>query len=279
MFVNKVKSFFRLFLQAIKGETQDYTSGNIDKAIMLLSIPMILEMSMESLFAVVDVYFVSLLKDNDAVATVGLTESVLTLIYSLAMGLSMGATAMVARRVGERNIKAAQTAAMQAIYIGLVLSSLITFVGIFFSEDILRLMGASEVLISNNVGYTRWMFTGNITIMLLFLINGIFRGAGDASIAMRALLLANGLNIILDPIFIFGLGPIPSFGVEGAGIATNTGRAAGVLFQLYYLFRGKGIIKLHFGIPVLWDIVGRLIKVSAGSTGQFLSARQAGFFS
>jgi putative MATE family efflux protein len=270
MFVNKVKSFFRLFLQAIKGETQDYTSGNIDKAIMLLSIPMILEMSMESLFAVVDVYFVSLLKDNDAVATVGLTESVLTLIYSLAMGLSMGATAMVARRVGERNITAAQTAAMQAIYIAFGFSVLITLVGIFFSEDILRLMGASQELITNNVGYTRWMFTGNTTIMLLFLINGIFRGAGDASIAMKALLLANGLNIILDPIFIFGFGPIPAFGVEGAGIATNTGRAAGVLFQLYYLFRGQGVIKLRLGIPVLWDIVGRLMKVSAGSTGQFL---------
>ena len=267
----KTKSFFRLFVQAIKGDTQDYTSGSIDKAILLLSIPMILEMSMESLFAVVDVYYVSQLHDNDAVATVGLTESVLTLIYSLAMGLSMGATAMVARRVGERDIKAARVAAMQAIYIGLGLSLLITFAGVFFSENILHLMGASESLIENNSGYTRWMFTGNITIMLLFVINGVFRGAGNASIAMRALLLANGLNIVLDPIFIFGFGPVPAYGVEGAAIATNIGRGIGILFQFYHLFRGKGLIKLHSGnSPILWDIIWRLVKVSAGGTGQFL---------
>lgn len=268
---NKLRSFLRLFVQALKGRTQDYTTGSIDRAIILLSVPMILEMSMESLFAVIDVYFVGRLNDNDAVATVGLTESVLTLIYSLAMGLSMGATAMVARRVGEKNIKAAQRAAIQAIYIGIGLSVAITFVGIFFSADVLRVMGASESLIEKNSGYTRWMFTGNITIMLLFLINGIFRGAGDASIAMRSLLLANGLNIVLDPIFIFGVGPVPAFGVEGAAIATNIGRGTGVLFQLYHLFNGKSLIKLHAAnINIVWDIIWRLIKVSAGGTGQFL---------
>jgi putative MATE family efflux protein len=268
---NKLNSFFRLFKQAINGDTQDYTSGSIDKAIILLSIPMILEMSMESLFAVIDVYYVSQLHDNDAVATVGLTESVLTLIYSLAMGLSMGATAMVARRVGEKDIKAAEVAAIQAIYIGLGLSLFITLIGVFFSEDILRLMGASELLIEKNSGYTRWMFTGNITIMLLFLTNGVFRGAGDASIAMRSLLLANGLNIFLDPIFIFGAGPIPAFGVEGAAIATNIGRGIGVSYQLYHLFRGKGLIKLHAqNVTVVWNIIGRLVNVSAGGTGQFL---------
>lgn len=268
---DKLKSFIRLFIQAIKGETQDYTTGSIDRAIILLSIPMILEMLMESLFAVVDVYFVSRLNDNDAVATVGLTESVLTLIYSLTMGLSMGATAMVARRVGEKNVKAAQVAAIQAIYIAIGLAVLVSVVGIFFSENVLRVMGASEALIDNNSGYTRWMFTGNITIMLLFVINGIFRGAGDASIAMRSLLLANGLNIILDPVFIFGFGPIPAFGVEGAAIATNIGRGTGVLYQLYHLFRGKSLIKLHrANIQILWDIIGRLIKVSSGGTGQFL---------
>src|SRR5688572_10784603 len=267
---NKLVYFLRLFKQAIKGDTQDYTTGSIDKAIVLLSIPMILEMAMESLFAVIDVYYVSRLNDNDAVATIGLTESVLTLIYSLAMGLSMGATAMVARRVGEKDIKSATVAGMQAIYIGLGLSLIITVVGIFFSEDILRVMGASESLIEKHVGYTKWMFTGNITIMLLFLINGIFRGAGDASIAMRSLLLANGLNIILDPVFIFGLGPIPAFGVEGAAIATNIGRGIGVLYQLYHLFNGKSLIKLTTKIGVMWDIIWRLIKVSAGGTGQFL---------
>jgi putative MATE family efflux protein len=148
---------------------------------------------------------------------------------------------------------------------------MITAAGIFFSEDILRVMGASEALIEKNSGYTRWMFTGNITIMLLFLINGVFRGAGDASIAMRALLLANGLNIILDPVFIFGFGPIPAFGVEGAAIATNIGRGTGVLFQLYYLFNGKSLIKLHgANTEIVWNIIGRLIRVSAGGTGQFL---------
>ncbi|MBA4053251.1 MAG: MATE family efflux transporter, partial [Marivirga sp.] len=267
----KVNSFLRLFKQALKGDQQDYTSGSIDKAILLLSIPMILEMAMESIFAIVDVYFVSQLNDNDAVATIGLTESLLTLIYSLAMGLSMGATAMVARRVGEKDIKAAEVAAAQAIFVGLGLSAVICVTGIFFSTDLLRLMGASEQLIQKNAGYTRWMLSGNITIMMLFLINGIFRGAGDASIAMRSLILANTLNIILDPVFIFGLGPIPGFGVEGAAIATNIGRGAGVLYQVYHLQKGKGIIKLHSeNFLIQWNIIVRLIKVSAGATGQFL---------
>ncbi|HEX6891399.1 MAG TPA: MATE family efflux transporter [Chryseolinea sp.] len=267
----KLSSFLVLFKQAIKGDQQDYTSGSIDKAIFLLSIPMILEMAMESLFAVVDVFFVSQLNDNNAVATVGLTESLLTLIYSLAMGLSMGATAMVARRVGEKDIKSAEEAAAQAILVGIALSIVITLVGIFFSTDLLRLMGASEDLIEKNAGYTSWMLSGNITIMMLFLINGIFRGAGDASIAMRSLWLANTLNIVLDPVFIFGFGPIPAYGVEGAAIATNIGRGIGVLYQLYHLQKGSGLIKLHFNnLIVQWNIIVRLIKVSAGGTGQFL---------
>jgi putative MATE family efflux protein len=267
----KLSSFFALFRQAIKGDQQDYTSGSIDKAILLLSIPMILEMAMESLFAVVDVYFVSKLNDNNAVATIGLTESILTLIYSLAMGLSMGATAMVARRVGEKNIKAAEEAAAQALIVGIALSILITAVGVFFSTDLLRMMGASEELIEKNSGYTSWMLSGNITIMMLFLINGVFRGAGDASIAMRSLWLANTLNIALDPVFIFGFGPIPAYGVEGAAIATNIGRGVGVLYQLYHLRKGSGLIRLHIGnLVVQWNIIVRLIKVSAGGTGQFL---------
>jgi putative MATE family efflux protein len=279
MTVTKVNSFFRLLKQALKGEEQDYTSLGIDKAIFLLSVPMILEMIMESVFAVVDVYFVSQLNDNDAVATIGLTESVLTLVYSIAMGLSMGATAMVARRVGEKAIKEAEVAAVQSIYIALAFSIMVSVVGIFFSGSILRLMGASEALIDNNVGYTRWMFTGNITIMLLFLINAIFRGAGDASLAMRSLLLANGLNIVLDPIFIFGLGPIPKMGVEGAAIATNIGRACGVLYQLYHLFFGKGLVKVtRKNLQLRWDIILRLLKVSAGGTGQFLIASASWLF-
>ena len=189
--ITKVSSFISLFKKAIKGEEQEYTSGSIDRAIFLLSVPMIFEMSMEAIFAIVDVYFVGRLHDNDAISVIGLTESVLALIYSLAMGLSMAATAMVARRVGEKDIKSAEVAAAQAIYIGLAMAALISVVGMFFSENILRLMGGSETLIANNVGYTRWMLTGNVTIMLIFSINAVFLGAGDDSLAMRSLLLAN----------------------------------------------------------------------------------------
>lgn len=270
-FFTKAGSFLRLFKQAIVGQEQEYTSGSIDRAIFLLSVPMVLEMSMEGVFAVVDMIYISRLHDNDAIATVGLTESMLTLVYSLAMGLSMGATAMVARRVGEKDIKAAEVAAMQSLFIGLALSVAISIVGIFFSSDLLRIMGGSEQLISNNVGYTHWMLIGNLPIMLLFLINGIFRGAGDASIALRSLLVSNGMNILLGPIFIFGFGPVPAYGVEGAAIATTIGRSCGVVYQVYHLFNGKGLIKIHMDdIIVKWDIIVRLIKVSAGGTGQFL---------
>ncbi len=268
---NKISSFLRLFKQAVRGEEQDYTALSINRAIFLLSIPMILEMVMESLFAVVDVYWVSRLNDNDAVATIGLTESVLTLVYSLAIGISMGATAMVARRVGEKDIKAAQVAAAQAIYIGVALSVLISIAGVFFAESILRVMGANESLISNNSGYTRWMLGGNLTIMMLFLINAVFRGAGDASLAMRSLWLANILNIVLGPFFIFGIGPFPTLGVEGAAIATTIGRGTGVLYQVYHLLKGKGVIKFHRdNIAVKFDIVVRLIKVSLGGMMQFV---------
>jgi putative MATE family efflux protein len=279
-FSTRISSFFRLLKQAIKGdELQDYTSLSIDRAIFLLAIPMILEMSMESLFAVADAFWVSQLHDNDALATIGLTESVLTLIYSVAIGLSMGATAMIARRVGEKDIASAQVAAVQALYIGVALAVVISISGWFFAEDILRLMGASETLISNNVGYTRWMLTGNITIMMLFLINAIFRGAGDASLAMRSLILSNVLNIVLGPVFIFGIGPIPAMGVEGAAIATTIGRGTGVLYQVYHLVNGKGLIKLHLqNLQVLWDIIKKLLLVSAGGTGQFLIASASWIF-
>jgi putative MATE family efflux protein len=278
--ITKISSFLRLFKQAVKGdEQQDYTSGSIDKAIFLLSVPMILEMCMESVFAVVDAFFVGQLHDNDAVATIGLTESVLTLIYSIAMGFSMGATAMIARRVGEKDIKSAEVAAVQTIYVGLGLSMIISVVGILFAGDILRILGGSEQLIRNNVGYTRLMLGGNISIMMLFLINGIFRGAGDASIAMRSLLLANIINILLDPLFIFGLGPVPAMGVEGAAVATTTGRGIGVLYQLYHLFKGRGLIKVTLKNMVLrLDIVRRLVSVSIGGIGQFLIASASWIF-
>jgi len=271
-FSKKTASVFSLLKQALNGSEQNFTEGSIDRAIFLLSVPMVLEMAMEALFAVVDALFVSQLHDNDAIATVGLTESVLAIVYSLGMGLSMGATALVSRRIGEKNQEGAGVAAVQALYIGLVITFLITNVGIFFSHDILRLMGASELIIGTYSGYTRWMLCGNFTIIFLFLINGIFRGAGNAAIAMRALWIANGMNMILDPIFIFGWGPIPAFGVEGASIATNIGRGTGVLYQLYHLFLKDDPFvrmstdKLKVRVAIIWSI----IKVSAGSTGQFL---------
>lgn len=269
----KTASIFRLFKQAIRGDEQNFTEGSINKAIFMLSIPMILEMAMESLFAVVDIFFVSRLNDSDSVAVVGLTESVLTIVYSVAMGLSMGATAMVARRVGEKDTTGAAASALQSIYVGFAIAVITGVTGFFFYKDILIMMGASDGIISTGSGYTRWMFAGNFSVMLLFLINAVFRGAGNAAVAMRSLWFANILNMILDPIFIFGLGPIPEFGVEGAAIATNIGRTAGVVYQVIYLIRGKGILKIHQApLAVNWGIIVRLLKVSAGGTGQFLIA-------
>lgn len=264
-------AFLRLLIDAVRGKEQHFTTGSIDRAIFLLAIPMILEMAMESLFAIVDVFYISRLHDNDALATVTLTESLLTLVYSLGIGLSMGATAMVARRVGEQQIAAARQASVQALYLGVGISVLISIFGVWFARDLLRLMGAGENVVTHHAGYTVWMLGGNATILLLFLINGIFRGAGDAALAMRTLILSNGLNILLDPIFIFGWGPIPACGVEGAAIATTLGRGLGVAYQLYYLFRGSGIIRFsRVEFPVQWDIMKNLVRVSAGGTGQFL---------
>lgn len=277
--LSKSTSLFDLLKRALRGDEQNFTEGSINRAIFLLSVPMILEMLMESLFAVVDVYFVSKLGDNDAVATVGLTESVVTLVYSLAFGLSMGVTAMVARRVGEKDIRAAEVAAIQSFYIAVSISLVITVTGLLFAEDILRMMGASERLIQKNAGYTRWMFGGNITIMMLFIINAVFRGAGNASLAMRALMISNGLNIILDPVFIFGWGPVPAYGVEGAAIATNIGRGIGVTYQLYHLLKGKGIIKISKEVlPLNWCVIRRLLMLSAGGTGQFVIASASWIF-
>lgn len=267
----KLGSFFSLFIRALKGEQMDYTAVSINHAIFLLAVPMILEMIMESIFAVVDILFVSQLHDNDAIAAVGLTESVLSIIYSLAFGLSMGATAMVARRVGEKDVAGAKDAAAQTLFLGLGLSIFLSVIGIFFTDDILRLMGASDSLVSRHGGYASIMFIGNITIMLLFINNAIFRGAGDASLAMRALIISNVLNIILDPIFIFGFGPVPGMGVMGAAVATNIGRGIGVLYQLYHLFKGSSLIRIHYeNFKVNSEIIWRLIVVSAGGTGQFI---------
>jgi putative MATE family efflux protein len=278
-FTSKVRSFFILFKQAIVGSEQNFTEGSINKAIFLLSIPMILEMGMESLLAVVDIFFVSKLGDNDAITAVGLTESVMALVYSIAMGFGMAATAMVARRVGEKNEEGAAVAAVNVIYIGIVISILISGVGIFFYKDILRLMGATEAIIAVGSSYTLWMMVGNLTIVGLFLINAIFRGAGNAAIAMHSLWIANILNMILDPILIFGWGPIPSMGVEGAAIATNIGRGAGILYQLYYLTGMKGVVKIHKqNIKVDTGVIVSLLKIAAGSIGQFLISTMSWLF-
>ena len=273
-----MKKYLELVWQAIKGEEKNFTSGSINRAIFLLAVPMILEMVMEALFAVVDVFFVSRISVN-AVATVGLTESVITVVYSIAIGLSMATTAMVARRVGEGKKEKAAEAAMQAIFIAVSFSLVISIAGFFFAADILRLMGGSEKLIEEGVGYTRILFAGNFVIMLLFLLNAVFRGAGDASIAMRSLWIANALNIVLDPCFIFGWGPFPELGITGAAVATNIGRGIGVLFQLYVLFRGKVIIKIaRKQFRLVWDIIARLLRVSLGGMGQYIIASSSWIF-
>ncbi|MEL6303777.1 MAG: MATE family efflux transporter [Bacteroidota bacterium] len=265
-----IKKFFTYFWAAIMGKESNFTSGSIRKAIFMLSIPMILEMLMESIFALVDIAFVSKVSVN-AVATIGLTESVVTLIYALAIGLSMAATAVVARRVGEEDIEGARRAAVQAIFLGILVSIVFGIFGLLFSREILGLMGAEADLIEEGHGYTKLLIGGNITIMLLFLINAIFRGAGDASIAMWTLILSNGLNIVLDPIFIFGWGPVPEYGVVGAAIATNIGRGTAVLFQLGILFFGWSKIKLLASNLILdAKVMLNLIRVSAGGIAQFL---------
>ncbi|WP_439152720.1 MATE family efflux transporter [Winogradskyella sp.] len=236
----------------------------------MLSIPMILEMLMESIFAIVDIFYVSQVSVN-AVATIGLTESVITLVYAVAIGLSMAATVIVARRIGEKDREGASQAVVQVIFLGIFVAAIISSVGVFYPKKILQFMGGEQELIAEGYGYTQVLLGGNVTIMLLFLINAIFRGAGDASIAMWALVLSNGLNIILDPIFIFGFGPIPAYGVKGAAIATTIGRGTAVIFQILVLFFGWSKIKVTVKDLVLRVVVMlNLIRVSLGGIGQFL---------
>ncbi|MDO6602669.1 MATE family efflux transporter [Arenibacter palladensis] len=269
---------YKYFIIALTGKDTDFTSGSIRKAIFMLSIPMVLEMLMESIFALVDIAYVSRVSVN-AVATIGLTESVITLIYALAIGLSMAATAIVARRVGEKNLQGARESAVQVIILGITVAIITGIFGAMYSKEILGLMGGSSELIQEGHGYTQLMIGGNITILLLFLINAIFRGAGDASVAMWILVLSNGLNIILDPIFIFGWGPIPEYGVMGAAIATNIGRGTAVLFQLIILFFGWSKIKIGISdIVIRLKVMTNIIKVSAGGIAQFLIGTSSWIF-
>jgi len=271
------RSWARRFLgdlrDALVGKPHDYTQGAISRSILLLSIPMILEMIMESIFAVADVYFVSQLNAAEAIATIGLTESVLTLVFAVAIGLSMSATAMVARRVGEKNYEAAAVAAVQAIYLGVLISLPFGVAGVVFASDILRLMGGSEAVAAVGSANVAIMLGGNVFIMLLFLINAAFRGAGDPAVAMRVLWFANGLNLILDPCLIFGWGPFPAMGVTGAAVATTIGRGLGVAMQLWLLFRGRGSLQVRRRhLAPRWDVMGRLFTISLGGIFQFLIA-------
>ncbi len=268
--ISKLSLFFSLLKQSIRGDEHDYTQGSIRQAIILLAIPMILELSLESVFAIVDMFFVGRLGAK-AIATVGLTESSMSIVYSVAIGLSTAATAVVARRIGEKNPGAATHAGMQSLLIALIVIIIISTCGILFAPDILRIMGASSQVVKDGAVFTRIMLGGSIVIMLLFLINGIFRGAGDAAIAMRSLWLASFMNIILCPLFIYGIGSWHGFGLKGAAIATTIGRGMGVLYQCYNLFNGKGIIKVkmsHFK----WDmpVIKTLISVAWPATFQFI---------
>ena len=266
---------FTTLKQALKGdESFDYTAGSIKKAVILLAIPMVLEMMMESVFALVDLYFVGHLEHSSfAIQTVGLTESVLTIIYSLAIGMSMAATAVVARRIGEKDPVAAAKAGMQAIIIAFAVNSIMSVLGVIYAKDILILMGASVDAAEHGYRFTQIMIGSSLCIMLLFLINGIFRGAGNAAIAMKSLWLANICNIILCPILINGLGPIPAFGLIGAAFATTLGRSIGVLYQVYHLFFGKGALRIiiSYFIPDFKQIKA-LVKIAAPGILQFVIA-------
>jgi putative MATE family efflux protein len=268
----KLSRIFTLLKESLTGGNHDFTTGSIRRAVLLLAIPMMLEMAMESVFALVDLYFVGHLHNSShAIQTVGLTESCLTIIYSIAVGMSMAATAIVARRIGEQDPVAAAKAGMQAVTIAVLVNIVIGIAGFYYAADILSLMGASAETVRQGTTFTRIMMAESIIIVLLFLINGIFRGAGNAAIAMRSLWIANIANIILCPIFINGLGPIPAFGLTGAAIATTIGRGTGVCYQLYHLFNGKHILKVHLAyLKPHWEQIKAILKVAIPGILQFV---------
>ena len=258
--------------EAVVGSQQDFTEGSMGRAIFLLAVPMVLEMMMESLFGIINVFWVAHL-GKEATATVGLTESMLTMVFAVAMGLSMATTATVARRIGEKDHRGASIAAVQSIILGVVASIPVGIVAIAFAPQMFRLMGASDAVISGGAGYARIILGGNVVIMQLFLINAVFRGAGDASIAMRVLWIANVINIVLDPCLIFGLGPFPKLGVTGSAIATTIGRGVGVAFQLWILFSGRGRIKVDWSsVRLNVEVMTRMVRISIGGMFQFLVA-------
>jgi putative MATE family efflux protein len=263
---------------AMRGTNADYTKIPLRRAVFLLAVPMVLELVLESTFAVVDIFFVAKLGPS-AIATVGLTESYLFLLYSIAMGLAMAVTATIARRIGEGNREAAAIAAVQAIWIALLASVPFAVVGVIWAKDLLALMGADPWVLEHGYRYMQWMLGANVVIMLLFVINAIFRGAGDAAIAMRVLWLSNALNIVLCPLLIFGIGPFPELGIEGAAIATVIGRGTGVLYQLWVLFRGGEHIRV-LAAQVRWDgrVLGNVVRTSLGGVGQMIIGMSSWIF-
>ncbi|MDO6428358.1 MATE family efflux transporter [Thalassotalea sp. 1_MG-2023] len=270
--IKRKVSIFALFKQALKGGHQDLTSGSIGVAAFILAVPMVLEMLMESIFAITDIFFVSGL-GAEAVAVVGLTEAVLTLLYAVAIGLSMAVTATIARRYGEKNVQQANAVAGQTLWIGLAVALIVGFIGLNFAEDILILMGGNDAIVAAGKSYTTIMLTGSITILYLFLMNAIFRGAGDASVAMRSLWLANGINIVLDPMLIYGIGPFPEMGLTGAAVATTIGRGVGVLYQLNHLFGIAGRIQINIKhLIVKLSLIKQLLSLSFFGVIQFLIA-------
>lgn len=271
-------NLFGEILNAIKGIDADYTKISIKRAIILLAIPMMLELIMESTFAIVDIYFIGKLGPS-AVATVGLTETYLYILYSLAMGLSMAITAIVARRIGEKHHQEAAKATVQALFLALLVSLPFAIGGIFFSKELLGLMGADEWAIEHGYKYTQWMLGSNAVIVFLFVINAIFRGAGDAAIAMKVLFIANGINIILDPILINGWGFIHAMGIEGAAVATTIGRGIGVIAQFYVLFKGNKQIRLSIK-QFMWDtsVMLNILRTSIGGIGQNLVSMTSWIF-
>ncbi len=267
--LRRTSSFVR---EALQDNEEDFTSGPIGRALGMLAIPMMLEMAMESIFAVVDIAFVSRL-GTDAVAAVGITEALITVLYGIAIGLGVGLTAMVSRRIGASDATGAADVTGQAIWIGALLSIVIGVAGVAYARDLLELMGASDGVIEQGVGFTAVILGGSITIIYLFLLNAAFRGAGDATVALRSLWLANGINIVLDPCLIFGLGPFPEMGVTGAAVATTIGRGIGVIYQLWYLMNGRGRIEFHIQyLKFNLRLSLRLIRISLGGIGQFLIA-------
>jgi putative MATE family efflux protein len=257
--------------EALRGTEQDFTEGSLNRAVALLAVPMVLETVGESIFAVADAFFVARL-GADALAAVGLTESMLELIYAVAIGLSLATTATVARRFGEKNKRGAARAGVQAVVIGMGTAGVFGSAGAVFAPELLGLMGASESTLVMGGGYTRVMYGGMVTILLLFLVNAIFRGAGDAATAMRALWLANAVNLVLDPCLIFGLGPFPEMGLIGAAVATNIGRGTGVLYQFWKLSHGRRLRVTREDIHLDFDVIVRLLRLSVGGVGQMLIA-------